>query len=117
MKIFNTKIKDLKIIQHNKFIDNRGFLKITFHNKIINLNKFKFEYAVTSKTQIIPIIVGDEKKAMDFGKYYSIILSANAVDGTNAATYTASNAKTVTNFFTETSKKQIPRRDNSQCWE
>ena len=39
MKIFNTKIKDLKIIQHNKFVDNRGFLKITFHNKIINLQK------------------------------------------------------------------------------
>ena len=49
MKILNTKIKDLKIIQHNQFVDNRGFLKITFHNKIINLNKFKFEYAVTSK--------------------------------------------------------------------
>ena len=53
MKIFNTRIKNLKIIQHNKFVDNRGFLKITFHNKIINLNKFVFEYSVTSKKNVI----------------------------------------------------------------
>jgi len=38
MKIFDTKIKDLKIIEQSNFIDSRGFLKITFHNKIINLN-------------------------------------------------------------------------------
>ena len=53
MKIFNTKIKDLKIIRHNKFVDNRGFLKITFHNEIINTNKFVFEYSITSKKNVI----------------------------------------------------------------
>ena len=57
MKIFNTKIKDLKIIQHNKFVDNRGFLKITFHNKIINLNKFVFEYSVTSKKMLLEVCI------------------------------------------------------------
>ena len=98
MKIFNTKIKDLKIIQHNKFVDNRGFLKITFHNKIINLNKFVFEYSVTSKKNVIrglhfqykfqqaklvyvlkgkilDVVVDLRKKSPTFGKYYSIILS------------------------------------------
>jgi dTDP-4-dehydrorhamnose 3,5-epimerase len=98
MKILNTKIKDLKIIQHNQFVDNRGFLKITFHNKIINLNKFKFEYAVTSKKNVIrglhfqhkfqqaklvyvlkgkilDVVVDLRKNSPTFGKCYSIILS------------------------------------------
>jgi dTDP-4-dehydrorhamnose 3,5-epimerase len=98
MKILNTKIKDLKIIQHNKFVDNRGFLKITFHNKIINLNKFVFEYAVTAKKKVIrglhfqykfqqaklvyvlkgkilDVVIDLRKNSPTFGKYYSIILS------------------------------------------
>ena len=98
MKILNTKIKDLKIIQHNQFVDNRGFLKITFHNKIINLNKFVFEYSVTSKKNVIrglhfqyksqqaklvyvlkgkilDVVVDLRKNSPTFGKYYSIILS------------------------------------------
>jgi dTDP-4-dehydrorhamnose 3,5-epimerase len=98
MKIFNTRIKDLKIIQHNKFLDKRGFLKITFHNKIINFNKFVFEYSVTSKKNVIrglhfqskfqqakliyvlkgkilDVVVDLRKSSPTFGKYYSIILS------------------------------------------
>jgi dTDP-4-dehydrorhamnose 3,5-epimerase len=98
MKILNTKIKDLKVIQQNKFTDNRGFLKITFHNKIINFNKFIFEYSVTSKKNVIrglhfqykfqqakliyvlkgkilDVVVDLRKNSPTFGKYYSIILS------------------------------------------
>ena len=98
MKIFNTKIKDLKIIEQSKFIDSRGFLKITFHNKIINLNKFVFEYAVTSKKNVIrglhfqykfqqaklvyvlkgkilDVVVDLRANSRTFGKYYSIVLS------------------------------------------
>ena len=98
MKILNTKIKDLKVIEQNKFVDNRGFLKITFHNKIINLNKFVFEYSVTSKKNVIrglhfqykfqqaklvyvlkgkilDVVVDLRKNSPTFGKYYSIILS------------------------------------------
>ena len=98
MKIFNTKIKDLKIIRHNKFVDNRGFLKITFHNEIININKFVFEYSITSKKNVIrglhfqykfqqakmiyvlkgkilDVVLDLRKNSPTFGKYYSIILS------------------------------------------
>ena len=41
MKILNTKIKDLKVIEQNKFVDNRGFLKITFQptNTCKNINR------------------------------------------------------------------------------
>ncbi len=98
MKIFNTKFKNLKIIQHNKFVDKRGFLKITFNNKTINLNKFLFEYSVTSKKNVIrglhfqykfkqaklifvlkgkilDVVVDLRKNSPTFGKYFSIILS------------------------------------------
>jgi dTDP-4-dehydrorhamnose 3,5-epimerase len=98
MKILNTKIKGLKVIQQNKFVDKRGFLKITFHNKIINFNKFIFEYSVTSKKNVIrglhfqykyqqakliyvlkgkilDVVVDLRKNSKTFGKHYSIILS------------------------------------------
>jgi len=98
MKVLSTKIKNLKVIQQNKFIDNRGFLKITFHNKIINFNKFIFEYSVTSKKNVIrglhfqykyqqaklvyvlkgkilDVVVDLRKNSTTFGKFYSIILS------------------------------------------
>ena len=49
MKIIKTKFKDLIIIEQKKFVDYRGELRITFHQKNLNVNKFVFEYAVTSK--------------------------------------------------------------------
>jgi len=98
MKVFDTKIKDLKIIQNIRFIDNRGFLRITFHNKIVDLNKFLFEYAVTSKKNVIrglhfqykyqqaklvfvlkgkilDVAIDLRKNSSTFGQYYSTILS------------------------------------------
>lgn len=98
MKISNCKIKGLKIIQGNKFIDKRGFFKVTFHDKIMNIDKFIFEYCVTSKKNVIrglhfqykfqqakliyilkgkvlDVVVDLRKNSSTFGKYYSIILS------------------------------------------
>ena len=46
MKITKTKFKDLIIIEQEKFIDHRGELRITFHQKNLNFNKFLFEYSV-----------------------------------------------------------------------
>jgi glycine C-acetyltransferase len=50
---------------------NREIQKKKLENNIEKLsNGLKtIGYEINSKTQIIPIIVGDEKKAMDFGKF------------------------------------------------
>ena len=53
MKITKTKFKDLIIIEQEKFIDHRGELRITFHQKNLNFNKFLFEYSVTSKKNVL----------------------------------------------------------------
>ena len=57
MKITKTKFKDLIIIQHEKFIDYRGELRITFHQKNLNINNFLFEctkqYNIYKKKLII----------------------------------------------------------------
>ena len=98
MKIFNTKIKGLKIIQGNQFTDNRGSLKVTFHKKTMNFEKFIFEYSVTSKKnvlrglhvqkkfqqaklvyvlkgKILDVVIDLRKKSNTFGEYFSIVLS------------------------------------------
>ena len=98
MKIIKTKFKDLIIIEQEKFVDYRGELRITFHQKNLNVNKFVFEYAVTSKRnvlrglhfqkkfqqaklvyvlkgKILDVVVDLRKKSKTFGKYFSIILS------------------------------------------
>mgnify|MGYP000731089570 CR=1 FL=1 len=53
MKIIKTKFKDLIIIEQGNFVDYRGELRITFHQKNLNVNKFVFEYSVTSKKNVI----------------------------------------------------------------
>ena len=53
MKITKTKFKDLIIIEQEKFVDHRGELRITFHQKNLNVNKFLFEYSVSSKKNVI----------------------------------------------------------------
>jgi dTDP-4-dehydrorhamnose 3,5-epimerase len=98
MKITKTKFKDLIIIEQENFVDYRGELRITFHQKNLNVNKFLFEYAVTSKKnvlrglhfqkefqqaklvyvlkgKILDVVVDLRKKSKTFGKYFSIILS------------------------------------------
>lgn len=98
MKIINTKIKDLRIIQHSRHIDKRGNLKETYNKKIINFEKFVFEYVVLSKKnvlrglhfqtkfqqaklitvlkgKILDVVVDLRKKSKTFGKTFSIVLS------------------------------------------
>ena len=53
MKIINTKIKDLKIIQQTKHGDNRGNLRETYIKKIIKWNDLIFDYATTSKKNVL----------------------------------------------------------------
>tara|TARA_B110000914_G_C15051729_1_gene259972 strand:- start:81 stop:209 length:129 start_codon:yes stop_codon:yes gene_type:complete len=40
MKVINTKFKDLKIIKQDKYIDERGYLKVTHNQKITKKKKF-----------------------------------------------------------------------------
>ena len=61
MKITKTKFKDLIIIEQEKFIDHRGELRITFHQKNLNFNKFLFEYSVTSKKKCFKRITFSKK--------------------------------------------------------
>ena len=53
MKIFNTPIKGLKIIQHKRIVDKRGILREMFHKKIMNWDNFVFDYATISKKNVL----------------------------------------------------------------
>lgn len=48
MKVIHTSFKGLKIIKQDRFVDKRGFLRIT-HNQKLFKKKFIFEYCTTSK--------------------------------------------------------------------
>jgi len=100
MKIINTGFKDLKIIAHKRHSDFRGSLRETYNKKIINWDKFIFEYATISKknvlrgfhfqhkhqqSKLVTVIKGKildwvidlRRNSRTFGKTYSIILSEN----------------------------------------
>lgn len=100
MKITKTKFKDLRIINHKKVSDHRGFLKFNFNKKIINWDNFIFDYIAYSKknvfrgfhfqyknqqSKIISVIKGKildyaidlRKNSKTFGKFYKIIISDN----------------------------------------
>lgn len=100
MKITKTKFNKLLIIRQPKFKDYRGNLRITYHNKKINFNKFIFDYAVKSKKNVLrglhfqyknqqaklitvlkgkifDVVVDLRKKSKTFGKFFSIVLSEN----------------------------------------
>ena len=49
MKIFNTPLKDLKVIQHKRITDSRGSLRETFIKKVMDWENFVFDYATISK--------------------------------------------------------------------
>ena len=53
MRIINTKFKGLKIIQQKKFGDSRGNLRETFRKKIIKWDSLIFDYATTSKKNVL----------------------------------------------------------------
>ncbi len=100
MKVINTKFKDLKIIQQKKHGDGRGNLRETFVKKIIKWDELIFDYATTSKKnvlrgfhfqfkfqqakfvsvlkgKILDYVIDLRKKSKTFGKSFSIELSSN----------------------------------------
>ena len=100
MRIINTGFKDLRIIAHKSHSDFRGNLRETYNKKIINWDKFIFEYATISKKNVLrgfhfqykhqqsKLVIVIKGKILDwvidlrkysstFGKTFSIILSEN----------------------------------------
>ena len=99
MKVINTKFQGLKIIQQKKHGDRRGYLRETFIKKIIKWDELIFDYATTSKKnvlrgfhfqskfrqakfvsvlkgKILDYVVDLRKKSKTFGKSFSIELSS-----------------------------------------
>ena len=100
MRVFNTKFKGLKIIQQKKHGDSRGNLRETYIKKIIRWDNLIFDYATTSKKNVlrgfhfqskflqakfVTVLKGKiadyvldlRKKSKTFGKSFNIILSEN----------------------------------------
>ena len=98
MKIIKTPIKDLVVIKHKKHSDSRGSLRETYIKKIINWDKFVFEYSTISKKnvfrgfhfqykyqqaklisalkgKILDVVIDLRKNSKTFGNTFSIILS------------------------------------------
>ena len=100
MRIINTAFKDLRVIAHKSYFDYRGSLRETYNKKIINWDKFIFEYTTISKKnvlrgfhfqykhqqsklvtvikgKILDLVIDLRKNSNTFGKTFSIILSEN----------------------------------------
>ena len=100
MHIINTKFKGLKIIQQKKHGDIRGNLRETYNKKIIKWDKLIFDYATTSKKnvlrgfhfqskfkqakfvsvlkgKILDYVIDLRKNSKTFSKSFSIVLSEN----------------------------------------
>ena len=100
MRVIDTNFKGLKIIQQKKHSDYRGNLRETYIKKIIKWNDLIFDYATTSKKnvvrgfhfqsnfqrvkfvsvlkgKILDYVVDLRKKSKTFGKSFSIVLSEN----------------------------------------
>jgi len=98
MKIINTKFQDLKIISQKKNSDSRGNLRETFRREIIKWDNLIFDYATTSKKNVLrgfhfqskfkqakfvnvlkgkifDCVVDLRKSSKTFGKSFSIELS------------------------------------------
>jgi len=98
MKIVNTKFQDLKIISQKKNSDSRGNLRETFRREIIKWDNLIFDYATTSKKNVLrgfhfqskfkqakfvnvlkgkifDCVVDLRKSSKTFGKSFSIELS------------------------------------------
>ena len=99
MKVIDTKFKGLKIIQQKKHKDRRGNLRETFIKKIIKWNELIFDYATTSKKNVLrgfhfqlkkpqgklikviegkifDVFVDLRLKSSTFGKWDSLIISS-----------------------------------------
>ena len=100
MNVISTKFKGLKIIQQKKHGDARGNLRETFRKKIIKWDELIFDYATTSKKnvlrgfhfqskfkqakfvsvlkgRILDCVIDLRKKSKTFGKVFCIELSEN----------------------------------------
>ena len=100
MRVIDTNFKGLKIIQQKKHGDSRGNLRETYIKKIIRWNDLIFDYATTSKKnvlrgfhfqskfqqvkfvsvlkgKILDYVIDLRKKSKTFGKSFSIVLSEN----------------------------------------
>ena len=100
MRVIDTKFNGLKIIQQKKHGDTRGNLRETYIKKIIKWDELIFDYATTSrknvlrgfhfqskfqqvkyvsvlKGKILDYVIDLRKKSKTFGKSFSIILSEN----------------------------------------
>ena len=100
MQVINTKFKNLKIIQQKKHGDGRGNLRETYIKKIIKWDKLIFDYATTSKKnvlrgfhfqskyqqakfvsvlkgKILDCVIDLRKNSKTFGKHFKIVLSEN----------------------------------------
>ena len=98
MIIINTKFKGLKIIQQKNNGDARGFLRETFRKNVVKWNNLVFDYATTSKKnvvrgfhfqskfkqakfvsvlkgKILDCVIDLRKNSKTFGKSFKIILS------------------------------------------
>lgn len=98
MKVYNTRLKGLKIIQQKKHVDSRGNLREIFIKKIIKWDELLFDYATTSKKnvlrgfhfqkkfkqakfvsvlkgKIIDSVIDLRKNSKSFGKTFTIELS------------------------------------------
>ena len=53
MQIINTAVKGLRVIAHKRHSDARGNLRETYNKKIINWDKFIFEYVTISKKNVL----------------------------------------------------------------
>jgi len=100
MRVIDTKFAGLKIIQQKKHGDSRGNLRETFIKKIIKWDELIFDYATTSKKnvlrgfhfqskfkqakfvsvlkgKILDFVIDLRNKSKTFGKSFSIELSEN----------------------------------------
>ena len=98
MNVVSTNFQGLKIIKQKKHGDSRGFLRETFRKKIVRWDELIFDYATTSKKnvlrgfhfqskfkqakyvtvlkgRILDCVVDLRKKSKTFGKSFSIELS------------------------------------------
>ena len=98
MKLIKTKLDGPKRIKTNIFRDNRGYLKETFRNNILNNIKFPFDVMSYSKRNVLrglhiqtkhsqakiitvthgkifDVAVDLRKKSKSFGKYVGIIIT------------------------------------------
>ena len=53
MRVFLTKIKDLKVIQGERFLDSRGYFRELYKKKIIKKKQFIFWCASKSKKNVL----------------------------------------------------------------